>query len=286
VLDRGSYFNDLALLASVPRAATVVTLEPCVCFTLTRDKFANFAKVAPELLEALRKAYPLAAEQEAAAKARAAARSAAAAAAAGAAGSSAAAAAVASPAPVSVNGWLSGDGAASSPSHNNSSSPSNGLAGTGPGIRARSQSTSSNSSLPSVSLSLSSAAATRLRQSLAVPTLSPSAASSTVVSSVSSSSSSSGSSAPANFQPLRPLRHSVSGTLGVPPSGADGISPLLDAQTTPERSGSRLQNRSHSFSCAQLPTLQAVSTPPPTGLLSELKGANLSPASNLPPPHM
>jgi ATP-binding cassette subfamily B protein len=54
-LDDGDYFGEMALLADKPRNATVRTLTPCVCLSLSRDLFNRLLAREPELREHIRK---------------------------------------------------------------------------------------------------------------------------------------------------------------------------------------------------------------------------------------
>jgi ATP-binding cassette subfamily B protein len=54
-LQDGDYFGEMALLSDQPRNATVRTLTPCVCLSLSRDLFDRLLAREPELREHIRK---------------------------------------------------------------------------------------------------------------------------------------------------------------------------------------------------------------------------------------
>jgi len=54
----GSYFGEISLLRHCPRPCTIVAREPCVFLTLTRAKFHQFLKVAPEIRSGLLLKFP------------------------------------------------------------------------------------------------------------------------------------------------------------------------------------------------------------------------------------
>jgi hypothetical protein len=58
ILKQGAFFNEISLLKRVPREFTVTAREPTVLFTLTKEKFLQFLKVAPEVKTALNNLYP------------------------------------------------------------------------------------------------------------------------------------------------------------------------------------------------------------------------------------
>jgi CRP-like cAMP-binding protein len=49
ILSKGEYFGEQSLICTAPREFTIYTREACVFLTLTRQKFHQFLKVAPEL---------------------------------------------------------------------------------------------------------------------------------------------------------------------------------------------------------------------------------------------
>jgi ATP-binding cassette subfamily B protein len=53
-LQDGDYFGETALLSDQPRNATVRSLTPCVCLSLTRDLFNRLLAKEPELQEHIR----------------------------------------------------------------------------------------------------------------------------------------------------------------------------------------------------------------------------------------
>ena len=52
LLDDGEFFGEIALLAAVPRTATVRTRSRCQVLTLDRQQFENLLRVAPDLRSA------------------------------------------------------------------------------------------------------------------------------------------------------------------------------------------------------------------------------------------